>query len=647
MGCIDFAIVHHANQYIITNGYRNREGLDDVLGIRGGHTGYLKILELHQEYKIPFNLHLSGTLFETILWHCPDFLDHLRALREQGLVDFICSSYGQNIMRFFDYRHNFRQLNECIRLYREQLGAEPRELKVFWPPERIWDTKRLAPVLTDGDLLNQGHQYVLIDDRLFYPARHGMPSRRVFDEGLERSCADFYPCRIVQGNGLTALPISSFLRQNIPPRDNGSLERLDELFRWLAEKNSQVECSLIAIYGDDLEKSSGCCGWDEGGPAQYEAFLQWLVRNPWVRPVKLNQWVSTTCVACQKPIEVGSYFEMSRQFGAGEGYEKWYFDPNWKLYRGYYAWTEEKVAEISAKGGDPDLLEMAGKHLLASSWETAWHTPPYGVHGNAASAIEPSPWIKAVTSHSRHAAVIAEAAYWMKHKDGSACACLEDIDNDGQEELILKNERLFAVFSPACGGRLVYLFNVSGAGGKMVIGNPSDDWNWLEELNKYMRVPPNHPGALAEAGYEDDRYEAAVTEHHGDEARAILVNKQENSQAEGLEKSLRLVRGSDEIEVTYQLPGNLADLAIDCGLSPDYAHLLRAGRGLLKEHAAPDSRGFSNNGVSVWVRLEDPARTVFDSEAMPREFGHGCTIRLRPVTAPFTIWIGTEQTGGP
>lgn len=644
MSFIDFAIVHHANQYVITNGYQNREGLDDVLGVLGGHTGYLKVLELHQEYKIPLNLHLSGTLLESILWHCPDFMEHLRNLRREGLLDFICSSYGQNIMRFFGYQHNFRQVNEELKLYGELLGVEPRDLKVFWPPERIWDTKKLAPVLTDKELLNKGHEYILIDDRLFYPAKHGMPSRRIFDEGLERSYTDFYPCRIVQGNGLTALPISSFLRQNIPPRDNFCLERLDEFFRWLAEKNSQTECSLISIYGDDLEKSAGCCAWEEGGPAQYENFLQWLVRNPWVRPVKLNEWVSTTCIACQKPIEVGSYFEMSHYFGAGEGYEKWYFDPKWKEYRRFFAWTENKVAGISAKGADPALLEMAWKHLLVSSWETAWHTPPYGVHGVSSSSTEPSPWIKAITSHSRHAAVIAEAACWMKHKDGTSHACLEDIDNDGHEELILKNDLLFAVFSPLCGGRLVYLFNISGAEGKMVIGNPCDDWNWLEELNKYMRIPPNHPGALAEAGHEDDRYQAAITESHGDEVRAIFVNEQDNSQAFGLEKSVRLVWDKNEIEVTYQLPPTLPDISIECGLSPDYFHLLRCGQGILKEHASSDSRGYSNNGVSVWVRLEDSTKVVFDSEDNPREFGHGYSIKIRALNSSFKIWIGSEQT---
>ncbi len=643
MGSIDFAIVHHANQYMVTNGYQNREGLDDVMGIQGGDTGYLKVFQLHRAYRIPFNLHLSGTLLETILWHRPDFLFHLRDLRRQGLLDFIGSCYGQNIMRFFGKQHNLRQLNEELKLYTQHLQVEPQDLKVFWPPERVWDTKRLAPLLTDKKLFNRGYEYILADDRLFHPIENGTVPRHVFDQGKERNLTDFYPCRIFQGNGLIALPISFFLRQNIPPHDQGGLEGLEKFFHWLAAENSRAECGLIAIYGDDLEKSAGCCGWAERGPAGYETFLRWLVRNPWVRPVKLNEW-SGHCDACQKPMEVGTYYEMSHHFGAGEDYEKWYYDPKWDKYRTYYAWSEEKVSEVNARGANSALLEMAWKHLLASSWETAWHIPPYGTHGEASSAQEPSPWTKAIASHSRHAAVIAEAAYWMKHRDQTSHAYLQDIDHDGDNELILKNDRLFAVFSPSCGGRLVYLFNVSGTQGKMVIGSPCDDWNWMEELNKYMEIPANHPGALADAGYENDRCEVAFIETHDGETTAILVNKEENSQALGLMKSLRFARDSYEIEVTYQLPQDLPDLSIECGLSPDYLHLLRFGHHRLKEFRDFNIRGYSTDEVSVWVRLEDSRKTLF-RDAAPREFGHGYAIQIQARESPFTIWIGTKQTG--
>ncbi len=643
MSKIDFAIVHHANQYIITNGYSNREGLDDVIGAQGTRQGYLEIFELHRAYQIPFNLHLSGTLLESILWHRPDFLSHIRDLRQQGLLGLVGSSYGQNIMRFFSYQHNVRQLNEEIMLYSEHMGGKSQDLRIFWPPERLWDTRKLAPVLTDKGLLNGGYEYVLVDDRLYYPTGSGGPSRKDLDIGRKRNFEDFYPCRIVEGKGLTALPISSFLRRNIPPRNKSSLNGVQKIFHWLRAQNSQAECPLIAIYGDDLEKSAGCCGWDERGPAQYETFLRWLVENRWVRPVKLSEWVSEHCDVCRKPLDVGSYFEMSRGFGAGEDYEKWYHDPRWNKYRNYYSWSEDSVADATANGGDPALLEMAWKHLLASAWETAWHTPSSGVHGDSRASNVPSPWSKAIASHSRHSAVIAKAAYKMKTGKAGSYAYLEDIDNDGNEELILGNELLFAVFSPLCGGRMIFLFSFAGNQGKMAMGNPGDDWNWQEELNKNMQTPANHPGALTDRGYEDDRYEAVVTASGGRKAEAVLVNKRKKSPACGLTKTLMLRRGRNEIEVTYKLPQNLSGISVESGFSPDYLHLLRSGRSSLKEYTGLNVRGYSNNGVAVWIRLGNAAKTVFASYGRPREFGHGCAINVRALSSPFKVWIGTKK----
>ena len=289
------------------------------------------------------------------------------------------------------------------------------------------------------------------------------------------------------------------------------------------------------------------------------------------------------------------------------------------------------------------MLETAWKHLLASTWETAWHTPSYGAHGDSGPGDEPSPWIKAIASHSRHAAVIAEAAHWMKNKNAKAYAYLSDIDNDGHEELILKNDVLFAVVSPRYGGRLVYLFDVGGTQGRMVIGNPSDDWNWQEELNKYMETPANHPGALSDIGHEDDRHKATVTESNGDKAEAFLVNKRAKSSAYGLRKIFRLFRAKNELEVTYELPQTLTNLSIECGLSPDYLHLLRFGQSSLTEYRTSDSRGYSNNGALVWVRLADPARTSFDVYSNPRRFGHGYAIRIRALNSPFTIYLGAKQ----
>src|SRR5919198_5888652 len=103
---VPFAIVHHANQYLISEGYDNREGLATALGSVEARRGILWILELHRKYQVPAHLHLSGTLLESIAWHFPCALEQIRELCRDGTVELVGSCYGQNIMRFFQPGYN-------------------------------------------------------------------------------------------------------------------------------------------------------------------------------------------------------------------------------------------------------------------------------------------------------------------------------------------------------------------------------------------------------------------------------------------------------------------------------------------------------------------------------------------------------------
>jgi hypothetical protein len=629
---VALAIVHHANQYLITDGYLNRSGLDESAD------GYLKILRLHQAHDVPFNLHISGTLLECLAWYRPDVLSAVRDLLDAGLVELIGSSYGQNIMRFFSHECNRKQIDEHLSLYRDILDVNPRRVRVFWPPERVWDTLRMAPVLGDSTLSNGGYGYVLLDDRTMYPASDGDSSRQMFDRRKKMRVRDFIACRICDGNHLIALPIARNLRWSIPPSDETSFERMEELLDGF-DAAPHAAGTAIAIYADDMEKTAGFGGWDVRGPIRFDAFLQWLTRNNAFRPLKLQDWTASQQVLEERPIDVGTFVELSAEFGAGDDYERWYYDPLWQKYRSYYEMSEAKVKQRSNAGADVGLIELAWKQLLASSWETAWHTPSSGVHGDPSNHGEPSPWIKAVASHSRHAMVISEAAYWMTHRDGSAHARVDDIDGDGEDELILENDKLFAVFAPRRGARLVYLFNLEGRAGKMVVGNPCDDWNWQEELNKYMEVPANHPGALADLGFEDHRYNVTLSTPDGGEVAVSLTSDERASADRVIQKVLSLSAGSNEIQVTYRGPKGGRSLIIECGLSPDYRSLLRCGRKPLLPICKPATWGFQNGDVSAWIRVEDAWRDKLDG-AEERDFGHGRAIRFPAPGRAFTFYVG-------
>ena len=641
---VPIALVHHGNQYLITEGYDNRPGLAAILGSTRDRTGLAGILELHRIYHIPANVHVSGTLLQAIAWYQPSFLHTLREIYDQGLIEFVGSCYGQNLMRFFAHDYNLRQLNEQLQLYRLYLGLDPAQVRVFWPPERVWDTERMAAVLRDRRLLNRGYQYVILDDRLLLPTEGNPSPRRCYDRMQNWDPQLFQAYRIEDGQGLVALPIASNLRQSIPPQQPDHWKGISSQLRFLSGlAPDSHDADLIAIYADDMEKPAGVRPWNSEGPSQFEAFLRWVSENSWIRSVKLTEWGSASRIAGTRVIEAGTYLELANHFNAGENYEKWYFDPHWEQYRGHFAWSENRVDHLASCGADPALIALAQQHLLASSWETAWHTPASGVHGDPAAEGNPSPWIKAVASHSRHAAVIAEAAYWMKHKDGKAHAFLYDLDADGEEELVLKNDKLFAVLTPRWGGRLVYLFSVEGEEGKLLIGNPCDDWNWMEELNKYMDVPRNHPGALADIGFEHDRHEPALILAQGPAAHARLRNEQPGSAARGLAKDVLLSSyESNVLTVDYTLPETLSGISVEFGLSPDYFGLLRQGRRGLRRYEGADARGYCTGAATVWVKPENGGQITW-AKPCQEQFGHGCSLRLDSSERRFGISIGTEM----
>ena len=224
----------------------------------------------------------------------------------------------------------------------------------------------------------------------------------------------------------------------------------------------------------------------------------------------------------QKEIEEGTFYELAQTWKAGENYRGWYEDPNCQEHRGYLT-----KAEQATPGGGTIRRRQVSAFVGAGSisciplTRPAWHNRAeentnYHPPANANQAMWLAPWAAALTSHARSCLVIAQAARWFVDRDGLAHAELVDIDDDGEEELVIKNDQIFAVLAPDSGARLVYLFDLSGEAGRLIIGNPSDDWNLQEELNRYMDCPRNHPGALSDVGYEHNQYQATITESHGD-----------------------------------------------------------------------------------------------------------------------------------
>ena len=140
-------------------------------------------------------------------------------------------------------------------------------MKTFWPPERVWETRRMAPVLRDAMLLNDGYRYVILDDRLLLSPNDPLNPRQMYDETGHWDPELFRMHEIEDGVGLVAFPIGTRLRRSIPPvqaRTGGKCRR-NSKGCWFIPREAE-EAGLLAVYADDMEKVAGIGEWGGDGP---------------------------------------------------------------------------------------------------------------------------------------------------------------------------------------------------------------------------------------------------------------------------------------------------------------------------------------------------------------------------------------------
>ncbi len=614
MTAVPIAFVHHANQFVITDGYPDRDGISVTAA------GYDAVLSLHVELGIPAALHISGPVLEAIAWHRPALLARLRKHLASGLISLIGGTYGENIMTLSTARHNRRQLRAYHELVEELLGVPRQELRTAWVPERVWNTALCAPSVRDAESTGVQYQRVLLDDRLAFPLHEGRgypgSAREAFDaagpyrwheDGFPSSArgrldaGSLAPYRITGGDGLIAVPIASHLRYLVPPHDPDHLRLLTELAE---DAQSAPEGSLL-VFADDLERVAGVAGWEEGLD-RYARFLRWVTESEVLKPVVLDQWCDRVEPRLELAAETGTYYELAHRHGAGEDYTGWAADPRWAPYAQRLEQVETALEQAEAEGADPGLCALAERLVLLGRHETAWQDP----HPDGGRA--PAPWVRATAAHAADALPVLAAARWAAHSGVHELrVLLTDIDGDGDEELVISSDRIFAVLSPRHGGRITLLVT-RGTGpqsvGVVVVGNPADHWNFQTELHQHMQTPPNHPGALGVLGTETHRHDLGRIEVTAEAAIVELIDV-EPGPDRGLTKRVLLRANGTAVVVCVQRAGLPGELRTTVALSPDYPQLLYTGRRAVSPIQGRTWWGAGTAALDAWV-AHDPAENT-------------------------------------
>jgi hypothetical protein len=564
--------LHDASGIVIDHGFvdlRNRESLDNLTGNcafvhhgnqgltytsvfrgNGGSTtaGFDEVLEVHQARGVPGNFHMSGTLITAAEWYDPSFNQWLRDGITGGYVAMLTSAYAQHIMPFVTNEMNNWAVNIEHDLIQTKYNYNTR---VAWVPERVWLAGCCYPngSLVDtwlGDNWQQhGVDAVILDD---WPHVSGQSDRKI--HWMNNS----------SGVTLRVIPIDGEFTGNVHYNPSAAIAQIQGTGQY-----------GIVVYGTDWEAAAemadfGCTDCLEN----YTQVINWAADNyPAVGVWKLDS-------ALDNPdfngwginVGNGTYGLIGGDQGYGGSNNSWYAD--WAgtashsdfhsptVWNYGTVWTTAYNNLITAPSNN--LSETGWYILMTNLHETAWHD-------NMGGPI--SGWEHRYSAHIKDANVYAEAARWAAGQYAIPVnAYFSDIDQDGVNELVIHNERVFAVFE-TIGGRAQWIFAKDAAGtvyNYSVVG--SDNTYWAETDGDYDEPNSNnHQAAFAEVSptYRDLLYTLAVDSVSPTQA-TIHMNYGTVS------KSFRVDSGQPYLQANYD--AGTQTCWIRHGFSPDLLDLI-------------------------------------------------------------------------
>lgn len=119
---------------------------------RASYQGLIAVLRKHKNKK--FNIHVSGTLIESLSRFDPGTLKELVSGVKEEQFEILGSTYAQNVLAATDELSNRYQIEQHLEIIQKTFGVCP---KGFWIPERCWKQK-FVKLLSDF-----GYTYTLIE----------------------------------------------------------------------------------------------------------------------------------------------------------------------------------------------------------------------------------------------------------------------------------------------------------------------------------------------------------------------------------------------------------------------------------------------------------------------------------------------------
>lgn len=414
-----------------------------ALASRAGYRGLLNVLRRHA--RLPFVIHISGTLVHALQWLDPEPLQQIADGLAAGQFTLLGSTYAQNVPYASDDWDNMLQIALHRDVMQRSFGVQPA---IFWNSERCW-RQSLVPVIADS-----GHTHTLVEGDFLRAAGCPQP-HAVWRTGLDgRQLAIFN-----DDEGLKHA-INYAIWTGRPQR------ALDYLQRLAAAPD---HADYYVWYAEDAE-ASGLWGYTHGilpqsAWANLDQFLTLLEQQPWLAITAPAQAPAPRGEVAVIPDNQAAWMVASlRRSGAPyheEGFVDW-FDfnarsPKLRYFRALQAPIRQR---LQASQAQPPVNAAVGRLIAQAHLAFAAHQFEFGCIGVGRIGDRQWEMMRAAWVCLRAAELAAQAPalpVWM-----------EDVNHDGVDEVLLASPDQFVVLT-SLGGRLLYAFDL--AAGVAWVGN--------------------------------------------------------------------------------------------------------------------------------------------------------------------------------
>ena len=594
----------------------------------GAGAGYYRLLDVHEAFGAKVGLHVTPTLASAMQWASvdpasgkpwrdgPAFNQRIRSMVTTGTVEMMASTFADGPMPYFSQSMLADNVSLSNRTLSSIYGTPPSS-RVFWIPERIMDEGVLAKV---GGL---GYTHFFCDQFRHVFNCFGRSSA-LLDDGY----------RINRINGLNGIVIndqaSNFRFRNT---DKGLDVNLRQLLSRKARAGEQHQ--LLVPYSDwsDFRTKVNADAYDKN--------VAWMASRPWIQIVGPDEVAAGKVDLSVPPDGIGDEFATLNRgnivFGrkqapmwldhAEQGnYDNWWFGNSQEESLRDKVFDIRPGVPINRAGDDffgvqsfgaggsgiamdawgavsalPDtpLGRMGRGTYHAATFLAGWHnedntdlrTYSTGAFINPDSTMDTlAGFAKQAQSQARFAAIYQVVAAWAASPPSIAETQTLDVDLDGENEYILRNDRVFALFE-ASGGRCTGAWARDVITGKVIqiIGNQlSASGSETENEGQSNR---NMDGTILARRTSAFKDWWAVNSGGGSNqfVNALYTvapapsgtGWRFTSPGSAVVKTITLAGSAEKLVADYSLGGGYDKLFVRFGLSPDPDDLLvRGQRGL-------------------------------------------------------------------